>query len=186
MQPLADLTKREREVLLTYAEVGQAKLVAEKLLISKKTVDTHTCNAVKKTRLNLAQLVATIATEVNKEVFEVFPTIYATNRELEVIPFICQGFSNIEIATILGITQRTVDTFVYWLMVKLGAISRYQLIACYKACPEKFRSSQSLRKSQTKEYKISKLVESGYSNLEIYKVLGGNRNYISRVKSKFS
>jgi len=186
MQTLDNLTKREREVLLTYAELGQAKRVAKKLFIAKDTVDTHICNVVRKTELNLAQLIANIAGEIDKAIFQELPTIFATNRELEVLPYICKGFSNIEIAKILGVTQRTIDTFVYWLMAKLGVCSRYQLIACYKCCPEKFRSSQSLRESTSKRFKIRKMLDNGYSSSQISEVLYCNKDYISRVKSEIA
>ena len=180
------LTKREREVLLTYADVGQAKRVAKRLGISQSTVESHVCNVVRKTKLNLAQLINAIAGEIDKAIFQELPTIFATNRELEVLPHICKGFSNIEIAKILGVTQRTIDTFVYWLMAKLGVISRYQLIACYKCCPEKFRSSQSLRESTSKRFKIRKMLDNGYSSSQISEVLYCNKDYISRVKVKVS
>jgi DNA-binding NarL/FixJ family response regulator len=177
------LTKREREVLLTYAEVGQAKRVAKRLGIAQSTVESHVYNVVRKTKLNLAQCIAQIAGEIKRDTFQELPNIYATNRELEVLPYLCQGFSNIEIAKILGVTQRTVDTFLYWLMAKLGVCSRYQLIACYKCCPEKFRSSQSLRESTSKKFKIRKMLDNGYSSSQISDVLYCNRDYISRVKS---
>jgi DNA-binding NarL/FixJ family response regulator len=52
-----------------------------------------------------------------------------TDRELEVASLIVRGYSNRQIATVLMISERTVDTHVSHILNKLSLVSRAQIAA---------------------------------------------------------
>lgn len=55
--------------------------------------------------------------------------IHISEREKEVLQWIEQGKSSSEISLILGISQRTVNSYVYNIMEKLEAVNRPQMVA---------------------------------------------------------
>ncbi len=56
------------------------------------------------------------------------PDIRLTDRELEVLDLICKGYSNVEIAKFLGVSQRTVDGHRAHLFEKTGAKNAPNLV----------------------------------------------------------
>ncbi|MBC2594225.1 helix-turn-helix transcriptional regulator [Ruficoccus amylovorans] len=54
-----------------------------------------------------------------------------TGREFETLEWICQGMSNAEISTRMGVSTRTVDKFVSAVLTKLGIDCRTRVIARY-------------------------------------------------------
>ena len=52
-----------------------------------------------------------------------------TRREIEIVPLICLGLSNSEIASEIGISSRTVDTHISNILKKLNARGRTQIIS---------------------------------------------------------
>jgi DNA-binding NarL/FixJ family response regulator len=55
-------------------------------------------------------------------------SIQLTDREQEVLEHICKGFSNTEIATMLGVSSRTIDGFRAKLFEKTGAKNAPNLV----------------------------------------------------------
>ena len=56
-------------------------------------------------------------------------TIHISEREKEVLQWVEQGKSSSEISLILGISQRTVNSYIYNIMEKLEAVNRPQMVA---------------------------------------------------------
>ncbi|GAB4328871.1 MAG: response regulator transcription factor [Bacteroidales bacterium] len=56
------------------------------------------------------------------------PAVQLTDREREVLEYICKGFSNAEIAATLGVSTRTVDGFRAKLLEKTGARNAPNLV----------------------------------------------------------
>jgi DNA-binding NarL/FixJ family response regulator len=56
------------------------------------------------------------------------PDVRLTDRELEVLDLICKGYSNVEIARFLGVSQRTVDGHRAHLFEKTGAKNAPNLV----------------------------------------------------------
>lgn len=56
------------------------------------------------------------------------PSINLTDREKEVLDLICKGYSNVEIASFLGVSSRTVDGFRAKLLEKTGAKNAPNLV----------------------------------------------------------
>ena len=54
-----------------------------------------------------------------------------SKRELEILELICQGYSDKEIACLLKISARTVQTHVTRIVIKLGARNRPSAVANY-------------------------------------------------------
>jgi DNA-binding CsgD family transcriptional regulator len=52
-----------------------------------------------------------------------------SDREKEVLLWVAQGKSSAEISLILGISQRTVNAYIYKMMEKLKAVNRPQMVA---------------------------------------------------------
>lgn len=52
IETLADLTDREKEILVLIAEGNSNKEIGEQLFISQRTVDTHRTNLAKKLNVN--------------------------------------------------------------------------------------------------------------------------------------
>jgi DNA-binding CsgD family transcriptional regulator len=57
------------------------------------------------------------------------PEIRISAREKEVLRWVEQGKSSLEISLILGISQRTVNSYVYKIMGKFDAVNRTQMVA---------------------------------------------------------
>lgn len=55
--------------------------------------------------------------------------IHISEREKEVLQWVEQGKSSSEISLILGISQRTVNSYIYDIMEKLEAVNRPQMVA---------------------------------------------------------
>jgi DNA-binding NarL/FixJ family response regulator len=56
------------------------------------------------------------------------PSVNLTDREKEVLDLICKGYSNVEIASLLGVSSRTVDGFRANLLEKTGAKNAPNLV----------------------------------------------------------
>jgi DNA-binding CsgD family transcriptional regulator len=58
-----------------------------------------------------------------------FQSLRISNREKEVLQWVEQGKSSSEISLILGISQRTVNSYIYKIMEKLEAVNRPQMVS---------------------------------------------------------
>ncbi len=61
------------------------------------------------------------------------PAVPLSNRELQVLNLIAHGLPNKEIATTLGLSEKTVHTYKIRLMEKLGVQTTPELVACHRA-----------------------------------------------------
>jgi len=82
--------------------------------------------ALTRAELIEVQIICQITHQRYEQLLEQPETLNLTPREMEVISWIMQGTSNAAIATILGISNHTVDTLVRRCFRKLGAANRLE------------------------------------------------------------
>jgi FixJ family two-component response regulator len=133
----ASLTAREREVLQGVVDDKKSKQIADRLGVSRKTVDFHRANLMSKLRASSIVRLVKIAiiegavtlesTDASRERWQArMQSLHA--REKEVLREIVDEKSSQEIALQLNISRKTVDFHRANLMRKLQARSLVHLI----------------------------------------------------------
>ncbi|MBL7893155.1 MAG: helix-turn-helix transcriptional regulator [Bacteroidia bacterium] len=116
------LTNREIEVLLCIAEKLSDKQIAKKLNISIRTVISHRGNMINKLGLKNSAGLFNYANELKLN------QIHLSKREIEILRYIANEYTNKEIGEKLFISTRTVDVHRQNLMYKLGAKNTVSLV----------------------------------------------------------
>lgn len=96
----------------------------------KKTTSEELENAIRKVLMDESYFSEEFMSSVNIQLKpkQKDPSIVLTDREKEVLELICKGNSNVEIARLLGVSNRTVDGFRAKLFEKTGAKNAPNLV----------------------------------------------------------
>ena len=117
------LTQRERQIAALIVRGHTNRQIAAALAIAERTVDKHVERILRKLGLPSRTAVAAWVVENG------LAGIVLSSREQEVAILIARGLTNRQIASELGLTERTVDSHVEHILRKLRFRSRAQIAA---------------------------------------------------------